>query len=261
MARAGLCSRREAERWIEQGRVNVNGKRADEPALRGVGQATRSLVDGKPLPAAEPPRLWRYYKPRGLVTTHADPQGRPTVFDNLPEAAAARHLRRPARLQQRGPAAAHQRRRARPPPGAAGHRLAAPLPRARARPRHAGRSRQAEGRHRDRRRALRADRGDASTACRAPTPGSPSACARARTARCARILGHLGLDGEPPDPHLLRAVPAARPEAGRGRAGEAPRALPSSWARGSPPSSTSTSRWKRSARQRKARNAKRARAA
>ncbi len=44
----------------------------------------RVLVDGKPLPAAEPPQLWRYYKPKGLVTTHHDPEGRPTVFDNLP---------------------------------------------------------------------------------------------------------------------------------------------------------------------------------
>ena len=43
------------------------------------------MVDGKPLPDAEPPRLWRYHKPKGLVTTHADPQGRPTVFDALPE--------------------------------------------------------------------------------------------------------------------------------------------------------------------------------
>jgi 23S rRNA pseudouridine2605 synthase len=84
MARAGLCSRREAERWIEQGRVNVNGKLLTTPAFE-VSAKDKVLVDGKPLPTAEPPRMWRYYKPRGLVTTHADPQGRPTVFDNLPE--------------------------------------------------------------------------------------------------------------------------------------------------------------------------------
>lgn len=84
MARAGLCSRREAERWIEQGRVNVNGKLLTTPAFEVSGK-DKVLVDGKPLPTAEPPQLWRYYKPRGLVTTHADPQGRPTVFDNLPE--------------------------------------------------------------------------------------------------------------------------------------------------------------------------------
>jgi 23S rRNA pseudouridine2605 synthase len=84
MARAGLCSRREAERWIEEGRVNVNGKLLTTPAFEVSGK-DKVLVDGKPLPTAEPPQLWRYYKPRGLVTTHADPQGRPTVFENLPE--------------------------------------------------------------------------------------------------------------------------------------------------------------------------------
>ena len=84
MARAGLCSRREAERWIEQGRVNVNGRLLTTPAFEVSGK-DKVLVDGKPLPTAEPPQMWRYYKPRGLVTTHADPQGRPTVFDNLPE--------------------------------------------------------------------------------------------------------------------------------------------------------------------------------
>lgn len=84
LARAGLCSRRDAERWIEQGRVSVNGTVLASPAL-DVSPSDRILVDGNPLPAPEPPRLWRYYKPRGLVTTHADPQGRPTVFDALPE--------------------------------------------------------------------------------------------------------------------------------------------------------------------------------
>ncbi|MBO0765115.1 MAG: rRNA pseudouridine synthase [Hyphomicrobiaceae bacterium] len=84
VARAGLCSRREAERWITQGRVSVNGEVLASPA-RDVVAGDRILVDGKELPAPEPPRLWRYHKPRGLVTTHADPQGRPTVFDALPE--------------------------------------------------------------------------------------------------------------------------------------------------------------------------------
>jgi 23S rRNA pseudouridine2605 synthase len=84
LARAGLCSRREAERWIGEGRVSVNGEVLKSPA-RDVGPADRILVDGNPLPAAEPPRLWRYHKPRGLVTTHRDPEGRPTVFDALPE--------------------------------------------------------------------------------------------------------------------------------------------------------------------------------
>ena len=83
MARAGLCSRREAERWIEEGRVTVNGGKITSPAL-DVGPRDRIDVDGAPMPDAEPVRLWRYYKPRGLVTTHKDPEGRPTVFDHLP---------------------------------------------------------------------------------------------------------------------------------------------------------------------------------
>ena len=83
MARAGLCSRREAERWIEDGRVTVNGSKIASPAL-DVGPRDRIVVDGEPMPDAEPVRLWRYHKPRGLVTTHKDPEGRPTVFDHLP---------------------------------------------------------------------------------------------------------------------------------------------------------------------------------
>jgi 23S rRNA pseudouridine2605 synthase len=83
MARAGLCSRRQAERWIEQGRVKVNGTLLTSPA-RDVNERDRITVDDTPLPPAAPPRLWRYHKPRGLVTTHYDPEGRPTVFAALP---------------------------------------------------------------------------------------------------------------------------------------------------------------------------------
>ena len=84
IARAGLCSRRDAERWIAAGRVSVNGQTIALPAL-DIGADDKVVVDGQPLPEVEPAQLWRYYKPRGLVTTHRDPQGRPTVFDNLPE--------------------------------------------------------------------------------------------------------------------------------------------------------------------------------
>jgi 23S rRNA pseudouridine2605 synthase len=83
IARAGLCSRREAERWIAQGRVSVNGRLLSTPAFE-VGAKDKVTVDGKLLPVAEAARLWRYYKPKGLVTTHSDPQGRPTVFSTLP---------------------------------------------------------------------------------------------------------------------------------------------------------------------------------
>ncbi|HEX6842802.1 MAG TPA: pseudouridine synthase [Stellaceae bacterium] len=83
LARAGLCSRRDAERWIAEGRVAVDGKVLASPALT-VTEASDIRVDGKPLPAAEPARLWRYHKPAGLVTTHRDEQGRATVFDRLP---------------------------------------------------------------------------------------------------------------------------------------------------------------------------------
>jgi 23S rRNA pseudouridine2605 synthase len=84
MARAGLCSRREAERWIAEGRVAVNGQTLDSPALT-VGESDIITVDGKPLPQRPQARLWRYHKPEGLVTTHRDPEGRPTVFERLPK--------------------------------------------------------------------------------------------------------------------------------------------------------------------------------
>lgn len=84
LARAGIASRREAERMIEAGRVSVNGKQIDSPALN-VTAKDRIVVDGKPLSEPEPARLWLYHKPAGLVTTARDEKGRPTVFDALPE--------------------------------------------------------------------------------------------------------------------------------------------------------------------------------
>jgi 23S rRNA pseudouridine2605 synthase len=84
IARAGRASRREAERLIAEGRVAVNGKVIDSPALN-VSEADRITVDRQPLAAPEAPRLWLYHKPAGLVTTTRDEKGRPTVFDNLPE--------------------------------------------------------------------------------------------------------------------------------------------------------------------------------
>lgn len=83
LARAGLCSRRDAERWIADGRVAVDGAVLDSPAMT-VDQSSRILVDEQPIPTIEPPRLWRFHKPRGTVTTTRDPEGRPTVFDRLP---------------------------------------------------------------------------------------------------------------------------------------------------------------------------------
>jgi 23S rRNA pseudouridine2605 synthase len=84
IARAGLASRREAEAWIAAGRIAVNGEKITSPALN-VTPADRVTVDGQPLPVRERTRLFLFHKPRGLVTTHADPQGRPTVFSVLPK--------------------------------------------------------------------------------------------------------------------------------------------------------------------------------
>ncbi len=83
MARAGVCSRRDAERWILDGRVRVNGRVLKTPAFT-VTPKDAIVVDGKPLPSAEGPRLFLYHKPAGLVTTARDEKNRPTVFDNLP---------------------------------------------------------------------------------------------------------------------------------------------------------------------------------
>ena len=83
IARAGVCSRREAEGRINEGRVKVNGKTISSPALN-VSDSDRISVDGQALPHREPAKLWRYYKPRGLVVSDRDEKDRETIFDHLP---------------------------------------------------------------------------------------------------------------------------------------------------------------------------------
>ncbi|MGO7542873.1 pseudouridine synthase [Rhizobium ruizarguesonis] len=84
MARAGVASRRDIERMIMEGRVTLNGRVLETPVVN-VTLADRIEVDSVPIRGIERTRLWLYHKPTGLVTTNADPEGRPTVFDNLPE--------------------------------------------------------------------------------------------------------------------------------------------------------------------------------
>lgn len=84
IARTGICSRREAETLIAQQRITVNGETVTSPAFNVSGDE-KILFDGEKLPQIDKTRLWLYYKPEGLVTSHKDPQGRPTVFANLPK--------------------------------------------------------------------------------------------------------------------------------------------------------------------------------
>jgi 23S rRNA pseudouridine2605 synthase len=84
LARAGVASRRDVERLIEAGRVSLNGQVLTTPAVK-VDPSDILMVDGRVIGGAEPARVWRYHKPVGLVTTHRDPKGRPTVFSALPK--------------------------------------------------------------------------------------------------------------------------------------------------------------------------------
>lgn len=84
MARAGICSRRDGERMIEEGRVTLNGEVVETPATL-VSENDEICVDGIPLWGTPSTRLWAFYKPREVMTTHKDPEGRPTVFELLPE--------------------------------------------------------------------------------------------------------------------------------------------------------------------------------
>jgi 23S rRNA pseudouridine2605 synthase len=86
LARAGVASRRDVERLIEAGRVALNGKVLSTPAVK-VAPGDILTVDGAVVSDAEPTRMWRYHKPVGLVTTHKDPHGRPTVFEDLAQSA------------------------------------------------------------------------------------------------------------------------------------------------------------------------------
>ena len=85
LAATGSWSRRESAGLVLKGRVQLNGKLCNKPAERVLAEDT-ILVDGNELASStEEPRLWRFHKPPGFITTHSDPQGRPTVFDSLPE--------------------------------------------------------------------------------------------------------------------------------------------------------------------------------
>ena len=84
IARSGLCSRREAERLIADGLVEIAGRRVDTPATV-VTSGTEIKVGGRPLPRPGPPRLYRYNKPRGRITTTKDPEGRTTIYDDFPK--------------------------------------------------------------------------------------------------------------------------------------------------------------------------------
>ncbi|MBM3576648.1 MAG: pseudouridine synthase [Alphaproteobacteria bacterium] len=84
MARAGVCSRRDAERWIAEGRVAVNGRALTSPAFN-VSESDKITIDGAPMQARERTRLFLFHKPAGYVTTARDEEGRPTVFSYLEE--------------------------------------------------------------------------------------------------------------------------------------------------------------------------------
>ena len=91
IARAGLCSRRDAEKWIAEGRVSVDGSGHRTPATN-VTETETIAVDGEPLAARHGTRLWLYHKPAGLVVTEKDPEGRPTIFEKLAEEGLPRVL-------------------------------------------------------------------------------------------------------------------------------------------------------------------------
>lgn len=84
LARAGVASRRDAEKMLAEGRIAINNVKVEHPATFVVA-GDLVVVDGKLVDQPERTRLWRYHKPDGIVTTHRDPEGRPTVFEKLRE--------------------------------------------------------------------------------------------------------------------------------------------------------------------------------
>lgn len=84
IAQSGLCSRREAEQWIAAGRVTLAGVKLTTPAVI-VAEGQEVCVDGKPLTVKQPVRLWKFHKPRGVITSKRDEKGRPTIYDLLPK--------------------------------------------------------------------------------------------------------------------------------------------------------------------------------
>ncbi|PPR10122.1 MAG: Ribosomal large subunit pseudouridine synthase B [Alphaproteobacteria bacterium MarineAlpha11_Bin1] len=84
LSRAGVCSRREAERWIREGRISVDGREVSKPGTL-VTEKSIIRVDGKTVAAPQATRLWRYHKPPGLICTNNDPNGRSTIYDRLPD--------------------------------------------------------------------------------------------------------------------------------------------------------------------------------
>lgn len=84
IAMTGVCSRREAERWIEMGRVSVEGRTIHSPALN-VDESTAILIDGKPLGGSPEPEIIAFYKPNLCITSRGDPQGRETIYNHLPK--------------------------------------------------------------------------------------------------------------------------------------------------------------------------------
>jgi hypothetical protein len=94
LASAGVASRRDVEKMIVEGRITVDGRKLDTPAFKVTGKE-KILLDGQPVSRPDVTRLWRYHKPAGLVTTNKDPDGRPTIFDEMPKNFARRHNRPP----------------------------------------------------------------------------------------------------------------------------------------------------------------------